>query len=328
MNSRERVQKVLKRELPDRLPFNFWMDRDLMAELDKKFGENFRVTYYGADVIETFFLVNWFPELEEKKKKNLINDGSTVWQIEPLISSITEAKNLTMPDPYDNKIYEMIKCYRKKYPDKAIFALLPTPLEVIYTLRLFEGMFLDFYDYPKETQEFVNRVGEILAVMSEKACSMDIDVLYIAGDICSSKGPLMSREQLVKYCFEPLKGAIKQAKDAGIPVFYHTDGAVMGILDLFVAYGIEGINPLQPHLNNIKEFKKRYGDKLIVYGGLDNCYIIPNGSVEDVVNHVKYTFEILGKGGGFIASTHDIPRYVPLQNIDAMVATIKNCRYI
>lgn len=32
MTSRERVQKVLSGQLPDRLPFNFWMDRDRVAE--------------------------------------------------------------------------------------------------------------------------------------------------------------------------------------------------------------------------------------------------------------------------------------------------------
>lgn len=57
MTSRERVNLVLENHIPDRLPFNFWMDRPLMAQLDIKLGENFRISYYDADVIETFPLV-------------------------------------------------------------------------------------------------------------------------------------------------------------------------------------------------------------------------------------------------------------------------------
>lgn len=323
MNSRERVQKVLRRELPDRLPFNFWMDRDLMVKLDGKFGENFRLTHYDVDVVETFFLANWFPELDHK----LITDETTSWQVEPMIDSITEAAKLKLPDAQDDKIYELIRKDRLKYPDKALFALLTTPLDVLLPLRLFEGMFLDFYDYPNETKEFVNRVGNTLTEMARNACSMGIDVLYIAGDICSAKGPLMSKEQLVKYCFEPLKGAVAEAKKAGIPVLYHTDGAVMDILDLFVEYGYDGINPLQPHLNDIATFKENYGNKLLIYGGLDNCYKIPDGTPDDVARHVRETFNILGRNGGYIASTHDIPKYVPLDNIDILVKTIKECTY-
>lgn len=323
MNSRERVKKVLNRELPDRLPFNFWMDRDLMKKLDEKYGENFRVNHYGVDVIESFFQAEWFPEL----KREFIMDETTSWQVKPLKESILEAEKLNMPDAEDERIYQLLKSDRKKYPDKAIFALITTPLDILLSLRLFEGMFLDFYDYPEEVEKFLYRAGNILAGMSRKACALDIDVLYVAGDICSAQGPLMSRDLLVRFGFEPIKGIVDEAKKAGVPVFYHTDGAVMDILDLFIQYGFDGINPLQPHLNDIGIFKKCYGDKLLLYGGLDNCFKIPDGSVEDVINHVEETFEILGKDGGLIASSHDIPKYVPLENVDAMVDTIKGCVY-
>ena len=101
----------------------------------------------------------------------------------------------------------------------------------------------------------------------------------------------------------------------------------MNILDLFVQYGIDGINPLQPHLNDISSFKRNYGDKLLLYGGLDNCFKIPEGNTNGVRKHVKETFEILGKDGGLIASSHDIPKYVPLENVDVMVETLKGCVY-
>jgi hypothetical protein len=94
MNSRERVKKVLNKEIPDRLPFNFWMDRDMMKRFDAMYGENFRVSYYDADVIESFFLTEWFPEL----KKEFVTDETTSWQVKPLIDSILDAEKLSMPD--------------------------------------------------------------------------------------------------------------------------------------------------------------------------------------------------------------------------------------
>jgi len=299
------------------------MDRDLMKKLDEKFGDNFRITHYGADVIESFFKTKWFPEL----KGEYVKDEATSWQVKPKIDSILKVKDLIMPDVVDEKNYVLLKSDRAEYPDKAIFAFLISPLDRLLSLRLTENLFMDLYDYPDVAEDFLYRVGEHVATLAKKACELDVDVLYICGDICSSRGPLMSREFLEKYCFKPIQGAISEAKKAGIPVFYHTDGCVMDILDLFVKYGIDGINPLQPHVNDIRRFKADFGDKLLIYGGLDNCFKIPDGSVEDVKAHVRETFEVLGKNGGFIASTHDIPRYVPLENVDAMVETIKECIY-
>jgi len=111
-------------------------------------------------------------------------------------------------------------------------------------------------------------------------------------------------------------------------VFFHTDGYVMNILPLFVEYGIDGVNPLQVSANNsFEEFVEKYGDKLMVYGGIDNCFIIPDGTVDDVREHIRHLFAILGKNGRLIASSHDIPSHVPPENLDVMVETLKSCTY-
>lgn len=89
MASRDRVQRVLNGELPDRLPFNFWMDRDLMAKYDEKWGADFRVTRYGADVIEAFAIMPFWSGLPMKT----LNDGKTVWQLEPLVDNMKDAVN-------------------------------------------------------------------------------------------------------------------------------------------------------------------------------------------------------------------------------------------
>jgi len=323
MNSRERVLKILNRQIPDRLPFNFWMDRSLMKQLDMELGQNFRISHYGADVVETFFQIDWAPDLQ---KQRVANDF-TSHQIKPLIDTFPEVSKLDMPNSEQDSIYKLVKEDRRKYNDKALFVLITTPLDVLFSLRLMEGSFLDLYDYSDEVEEYLHKVGAFLQNVVKNVCMLNIDVLYIAGDICSTKGPLMSREYLKRFCFEPIKGLIDEARRAGIPVLYHTDGAVMEILDMFIEYKIDGINPLQPHLNDIRKFKDEYGDKLLLYGGLDNCFIIPNGTPEEVKLHVSNTFDEIGKNGGFIASTHDIPWYVPRENIEVMVKTLKECVY-
>ena len=323
ITSRERVRRVLDGQLPDRLPFNFWMDRDQMAGYDEQWGHDFRVTHYGVDVIEAFIGLPFWAGLEAKT----INDGKTVWQTEPLVKSMADAVGLAMPDPTDPNIYSDIRTKRVANPDKAIFAMMPAPLGILEPLRMAENLFTDLYASADDIHRILERIKPVLIEAARRVCAMDIDVLYLAADLCSRDGAMVSPKQLREFHFDYMKEVIDIAHEAGKKVFYHSDGLILPILDIYVEYGIDGCNPLEPRYNDAQEFVERFGGKLMLYGGGDNCNIIPDGTVDEVREHVRSRFEILGRNGRFIFSTHDIPSHCPRENLDAMVETIKECGY-
>lgn len=322
MTSRERVQCVLRGEIPDRVPFNFWMDRDKMAEYDLEWGHDFRLTHYGADVVESFVSLPWWAGLH----REAIDDGKTSWQIKPMLERLSDALDLQLPDPADPNIYADIIDKRAKYPDKALFPLLLAPLDILFPLRL-SDLYTDILDYPDLIHEILNRVRPVLIEAARKACEIDIDMLYLAGDICGRDGALVSPRHLREFMFGYVSEVIEIAHTSGKKVFYHSDGYILDILDLYMEAGIDGCNPMEPRYNDSKEFVQRTQGELILYGGLDNCNIIPDGSVEDVREHVRSQFEILGKQGRLIFSSHDIPSHCPRENMDAMVECMKTCRY-
>ena len=131
-----------------------------------------------------------------------------------------------------------------------------------------------------------------------------------------------------KFCLSYAKELADIAHEHGIPIIFHSDGNVEKLIDLLLPLGISAVNPLQPHLNDYNVFKEKYGDRLTVYGGLDNSFIIPDGTSEEISNHVHETFDTLGRpNGGLIFSSHDIPINTPEENIDAMINAIKECVY-
>ena len=324
MNSRERVHAILNNQKPDRLPFNFWMDRPLMAELDKKFGPNFRVNHYGVDVIETFPNIPFTSE----------HTGNTTYEVDGKIvvkhplDSVVQFNDIPSPDVNDPKCYTGIRADRAKYPDKALFALMITPLEILFNKLGMEQFFLDIADHDTLIDSATERISDVLVKAVDPIADCDVDVLYLAGDICSTQGEMMSMDMLRRFCFDPIKEIIDRAHERGLKVFYHTDGHVMNILPLFVDYGVDGINPLQLSANNSYEkFASEYGNKLMLYGGIDNCNIIPNGTPDDVRKHIRHLFSTVGKNGRLIASSHDIPFYVPMENLETMIDEIKKCTY-
>ena len=323
LTSRQRVQCVLNGETPDRVPFNFWMDRDKMAEYDRKWGADFRITHYGADVVEAFIGLPWWAELPMQT----LDDGKTVWQTAPLVESIKDALVLQMPDPANPEVYSSIEAARRSYPDKAIFAMLAAPLNNLEPLRMIENLYLDIYDHTDVIRELLDRMKPIMIESAKRACAMDIDVLYLAGDICSRDGAMVSPRHLRDLHFEYMKEIIDIAHEAGKKVFYHSDGLLMPVLDLYMEYGIDGCNPLEPRYNDHQEFLHRTGGRMMLYGGLDNCSIIPDGSVDDIRAHVRSQFETFGTTSGLIFSSHDIPGHCPQENLDAMVGEIRSCIY-
>ncbi len=321
MTSKERIQRTLRFQKTDRVPFNFWMDRDMMAEYEERLGKDFRINYYGADVLEVFPRLQW-PTLKGEVYRD------SVWYRRPLLNSIFEADKLELPDPTDDSVYESIKEDIANHPDTGIFVDLVGVLTIMHSLRFYEGFFLDIYDAPRKLHRFLDRISNILEEVARRVCELDIDVLYVMDDIGGKNGLMMSLPQLEEFVFQYDYRPAKIAQERGIPVLFHSDGDIMDALDKLIEMGIDGVNPLQPHLNDIKKFKAQHSDKLVVYGALDNTYIIPEGSPDQIRKHVLDTFTILGKRGGLILSTHDIPYATPEKNIEVMVRTIKTeCIY-
>ena len=183
-------------------------------------------------------------------------------------------------------------------------------------------------EYPEEVKKLLTRIEQVYIPVVDRACKMGVTALYLMEDIASTKGLLFSLPMIQEFCLDYVQSLADIAKSHGIPVLWHTDGKAMQSFDLLVDLGVNAVNPLQPHLNDLAEFKQKYAGKLALYGGLDNCFIIPDGSPDDVRTHVLDVFEKGGRDGGLIFSTHDIPMQTPRENVEIMVKTIVNeCRY-
>lgn len=74
---------------------------------------------------------------------------------------------------------------------------------------------------------------------------------------------------------------------------------------------------------DIKEVKKRYGDKLCLIGNID-VDLLSRGTEEEVRKVVLNNIESAGMNGGYCAgSGNSIPEYVKFENYLAMIMTVK-----
>lgn len=322
MTSKERFLTALRHQKPDRPPFNFWMDRPVMADYEKKIGHrHWRITHFGADVIETFPCIAFTPGPPPAA-------GGYSVANEPLFEW-AQAGTMPMPNPDDEQVYAVIAADLREFPDHAVILDTITPWGHIAGLRSYEKVYMDMYDYPEEFHALSRRITDTLKLVVERACAMGITALYLMEDLADRNGLSIAPAMIDEFCLAYAKELADIARAHGIPVMWHCDGNVHDLLPMLKNMGVSAVNPLQPHLNDAAAFKREFGRDLAVYGGLDNCYIIPNESAAAVRAHVLDVFATLGKpDGALIFSTHDIPVGTPEKNLEMMVHTIKHeCVY-
>jgi uroporphyrinogen decarboxylase len=154
-----------------------------------------------------------------------------------------------------------------------------------------------------------------------EAANGGIDVLYMAEDLGSQSGPLVSMEVYHKFLMPRQKMMADMAKSFGVHVFYHTDGAARVFLpDLVNTVGIEILNPIQWRCPTMERdgLAKDYGDKIIFHGAVDNQYTLPFGTPEEVRQEVQDCARLFEGCRWICAPCHNIQPNTPTANVVAM----------
>jgi uroporphyrinogen decarboxylase len=195
-------------------------------------------------------------------------------------------------------------------------------------MRGFEQFFLDMALSPDLVHAILGRVTDFMVECFTRqlaAAKGGIDLVFTADDLAGQEGLLMSRtswEQMIKPHHVRLNRAIHQF--AGVKVIYHSDGAVMDVVDGLVDMGIDVLQALQFSAKGMDPaaLKGRFGDRLCFEGGVSVQTTLPFGTVGDVVNEVRGLIDVLGKGGGYVLGpSHAIQAGTPPENIVALFDT-------
>jgi hypothetical protein len=101
--------------------------------------------------------------------------------------------------------------------------------------------------------------------------------------------------------------------------FCHSCGSIEPLITDLIAAGFDILNPVQCSAANMEpeRLKKRYGEKLVFWGGLVNTQkTLPFGTVADVAQEVESRLKIFSPGGGYVANpVHNIQAGCPVENV-------------
>lgn len=184
---------------------------------------------------------------------------------------------------------------------------------------------------PPKVHAFLDRLLEMHLVNLESFLEKVgdyIDIIVFGDDLGMQTGPQMSPEMYREF-FKPRHAKMWQrARElANVKVNLHCCGGVRPLLPDLIDAGLDAINPVQISSKGMEagQLKADFGDKIVLWGGgCDTQHILPQGTPNQVHQHVKQQIEILKPNGGFVfQQVHNILSNVPPENIVAMFEALK-----
>jgi len=350
MNSRERTLAVLAREKPDRLPRELKLTPALLEDFEKRTGASDPSEYFALDVRDVFFAPPaaiadfsayypegvprfWNPAGWEVGEWGVgVTDGSMYHFIHlehPMkqLAAIEEIERYPFPDLTLPARHRHLEGQVRELHERGLFVIgfmEWTIFEIAWHLRGMTEFFSDIAFNPHFAARLLDRITAIRSFQARRFAEAGVDMIKIGDDVGTQRAMLMS-PKMYREWFKPRhKAVIDAARNVRpeIPVCYHTDGNCWDIIPDLIDIGVTVLNPVQPECLDLAAVKKRFGDKLVFWGGIGTQTTMPFASAEEVYLKVQRTIDVLGPTGYFPCPTHVLEPEVPFENILAFLRAV------
>ncbi len=339
MNSRERMLAAIDRKPMDRVPTDIWAVPEIREKLTRRFGEDYSEALHidGFAGAGAEYVGPDLPAVGEGQRtdhwgilhERVRYDTGEYYEISrhPLAEaeSIDDLEAYAWPEADWFDCSQMADAARKGRRSQAVMCGYMAPLTYHMYLRGLEACLTDPLLRGEFTHHLLGRLCDFMYDHHRRmfqACEGLIDVTQVTDDYGMQTGPLMGLETFRGFYRPHLQRFIDLAREFGVRVFHHDDGAIRDFLPDMAEMGIDVLNPIQwrcPGME-IEALKRDFGDSMCFHGGIDNQQTLPFGSAADVRAEVRRCIDVLAADGtGYVvAPCHNIQANTPVENILAM----------
>lgn len=358
VDRRERVLKAVRHEETDFVPYNFHAIPMVYENLCKhyglkdsmeladfignhivKIGSDFNYNPWADEIQEVQLTPSGGPvhtNLDAKEESLHTDEFGCVWDrasgmphsvAYPLSEDHRLLDAYQFPDPNRQGRFDQAKALADQWRDKAfIFGKLGMVLfERAWSIRGMAELFIDMGDRPEFVDELLDRVlYEWDLPIIDQQLALGVDGFYFADDWGAKTGLMFSPAMWRRFIKPRLAIIYQRCHDAGAFVGQHSDGNIVEIFPDLIEIGLDIFNPLETAAMDPLEMKRRFGDEITFYGGVDVERTLPFGTPEEVRAEVRERAATLGKGGGYILqTTHTILWDVPMANLTAYIEEVR-----
>lgn len=338
MNSRERVLAALHREPTDRIPIFMWFHPETTARL----AEMLELTpaevpfALGNDVCQRWIGNNYAMEgiVHECDGEGHTDDWGISWArydgfnqvVASPLADLDPARIEAYRFPY-HRLESLLQPLAGLEPYRGTYFLgadvSPCLFELLCRLFGMTGAMLALAEETTGLDALIERAADFNCALAEAACTRFRPDWLWTGDDIGGQGGMMISPEMWRRRFKPRLRRIFQVVQAhGLPIAYHSCGAIRPVIGDLLELGLNVLNPLQCNCPGMDpaELKREFGAELTFMGGVDTQELLPRGSADQVRAATARLIEVMtADGGGYIlAASHTIPPETPLANIFAL----------
>ncbi len=357
MTSRERILTAFEHREPDRVPTFIWIGNDAMDRVAEhlrsgshaEVHERLRIDRWEAVDLET----NRPPGAREQIDALVPDEykGDKRYQVQlsgRVVRVHREPHYLDDPAwlplagaevPGDLEAYPLPKSewismpeglparVRKLQDDGAlVMGHLQQPFKSAWLLRGMDEVLMDYVLRPELLDALYDCFYGEAARRGELFAQAGVDLIQITGDLAMQDRMIISPDSWRRFDGERLRHLVSRVKAANpeTRVMMHTDGDCRAIVDDLIGCGLEVLNPIQPECMDPVEFKRRWGDRLVMHGCVSLQKSLPFGAPADVDREVKHLIEHCATDGGLcLGPTNVIFKEIPPENVVALYDAVQ-----
>jgi hypothetical protein len=329
MNSRERVQRAVRFEKPDRVPISHAVlpaaqlkYGRALEEILQEYREDFGWDYQDDLPLEKF------PPLYKPGLNR--DDFGTLWQVKwaglcgiPVdwpIKDLNRYQDYKWPEdfpagPPSGRQYSGHMCgFDERWYARGAWI---TYFEELQQLRGMENLLMDVATQPANYERLLDDLLAFNLRWIRKWTELEYDGLHF-GDDWGGQRSLLIKPDAWRRTFKHRYAAMFQrVRQAGLDVWYHSDGFINDIFGDLIEVGVDVIN-CQVAVVGHDWIATNARGRIAFRTDIDRQHTLPFGSAAQVKEEVQRTFEACGTPGGGLIACGEVGPDVPLENILAM----------
>jgi uroporphyrinogen decarboxylase len=349
--SRDRFFAAVRHECPDRVPLDLWARAEIRRQLQEYFGTDDVESALGVDFAR-ITVREHVPEFERRAEDprggdwpgaderyiwhdertfedawgvihRVGEDGKLIeWISGPLVDSpdvdaFAFPPTSCLADPFE--VMERVRQWEAI--DRVVLAEVTMPFKRAWRMRGMENLLCDMLVDLDFVEALYDRIYEFETARAVRCAQADADCITVIGDIAMEDRLLFSPDLFRKLDVPRMSELICRTREVkpDVLMFYHSDGDISDVMDDLIAVGFDIINPIQPECMDPCEVKRRWGDRVTLWGTISVRTTLPRGTPASVRAEVQDRIRRCGYNGGLVVGpTNDIMYDTPVENVVAM----------
>jgi uroporphyrinogen decarboxylase len=352
------VLRAISLEEPDRVPLFFTITPQVAAGLSRHLGiadytvadsplSQNRISYHelmtemGNDVVGIGACSPKGNPTRELESGLLTNEWGVEYRTagyynemvrHPLAGAerLADVEGYAFPDPHAPGRFDLAREVSERYGQKYAICgdLECTVFEASWYLTGLEKFLIDLSLGKEYVPALLDRVMRYSIEVGKELLRIGADIIWLGDDLGTQAGMLLSPEMWRQYFKERMRTVIQSLKSVKprVKIAYHSCGSYYPVIPELIEIGVDILNALQPNAKDMElsRLKKRHGNKVAFFGGLDTQGILPFGSAQDIEAEIKRVIRAAAQGGGLIlAGAHNIQ---PDVSVEKLVEVFDLCR--